>query len=82
MVYVNLEKNLEIAGFFQDNIDPRRILRYLEASTREKIVPGKTLLVLDEIQACERALTSLKYFSEETPEYHVAAAGSLMGVAI
>lgn len=82
MVYVNLEKNLEIAGFFQDNIDPRRILRYLEASTREKIVPGKTLLVLDEIQACERALTSLKYFSEETPEYHVAAAGSLLGVAI
>ena len=82
MVYVNLEKNLEIAGFFQDNIDPRRILRYLEASTQEKIVPGKTLLVLDEIQACERALTSLKYFSEETPEYHVAAAGSLLGVAI
>ena len=82
MVYVNLEKNLEIAGFFQDNIDPRRILLYLEASTREKIVPGKTLLVLDEIQACERALASLKYFSEETPEYHVAAAGSLLGVAI
>ena len=82
MAYVNLEKNLEIAGFFQDNIDPHRILRYLEASTREKIVPGKTLIVLDEIQACERALTSLKYFSEEAPEYHVTAAGSLLGVAI
>lgn len=82
MVYVNLEKNLLIAGFFQDNIDPRRIIRYLEASTQEKIVPGKTLLVLDEIQACERALTSLKYFCEEAPEYHVAAAGSLLGVAI
>ena len=82
MVYVNLEKNLLIAGFFQDNIDPHRIIRYLEASTQEKIVPGKTLLVLDEIQACERALTALKYFCEEAPEYHVAAAGSLLGVAI
>ena len=82
MVYVNLEKNLLIAGFFQENIDPRRILRYMEASAQEKIVPGKTLLVLDEIQACERALTALKYFCEEAPEYHVAAAGSLLGVAI
>ena len=82
MVYVNLEKNLSVAGFFQDNIDPLRLLRYLEASTQEKIIPGKTLIVLDEIQACERALTSLKYFCEETPEYHVAAAGSLLGVAI
>ena len=82
MVYVNLEKNLLVAGFFQENIDPRRILRYLEASAQEKIVPGKTLLVLDEIQACERALTALKYFCEEAPEYHVAAAGSLLGVAI
>ena len=82
MVYVNLEKNLSVAGFFQDNIDPRRLLRYLEASTQEKIIPGKTLIVLDEIQACERALTSLKYFCEETPGYHVAAAGSLLGVAI
>ncbi|MBQ8918607.1 MAG: ATP-binding protein [Acidaminococcaceae bacterium] len=82
MVYVNLEKNLLVAGFFQENIDPRRILRYLEASAQEKIIPGKTLLVLDEIQACERALTALKYFCEEAPEYHVAAAGSLLGVAI
>ena len=82
MVYVNLEKNLLVAGFFQENIDPRRILRYLEASAQEKIVPGKTLLILDEIQACERALTALKYFCEEAPEYHVAAAGSLLGVAI
>ncbi|MBQ5344412.1 MAG: AAA family ATPase, partial [Acidaminococcaceae bacterium] len=76
MVYVNLEKNLLVAGFFQDNIDPHRIIRYLEASTQEKIAPGKTLIVLDEIQACERALTALKYFCEEAPEYHVAAAGS------
>ena len=43
---------------------------------------GKTLVFFDEIQACERALTSLKYFSEQTPEYHVVAAGSLLGVAI
>ena len=82
MVYVNLEKNLLVASFFQENLDPHRILRYLEASVQEKIIPGKTLLVLDEIQACERALTALKYFCEEAPEYHVAAAGSLLGVAI
>ena len=43
MVYVNLEKNLSVAGFFQDNIDPLRLLRYLEASTQEKIIPGKIL---------------------------------------
>ena len=82
MVYVNLEKNLLVASFFQENLDPHRILRYLEASAQDKIVPGKTLLVLDEIQACERALTAPKYFCEEAPEYHVAAAGSLLGVAI
>ena len=46
----------------------------MEAPTRERIIPGETLIILDEIQACERALTSLKYFCEEAPEYHIVAA--------
>lgn len=82
VVYINLETNLAVASFFDDNIAPERLLRYLEASTGEKIIPGETLIIFDEIQSCERALTSLKYFCEEAPEFHVAAAGSLLGVAI
>lgn len=82
MIYVNLEKNTLVAGYFQDNLEPMRIIKYLEASYSRRIVPGKTLIVLDEIQSCERALTSLKYFCEEASDYHVAAAGSLLGVAI
>jgi predicted AAA+ superfamily ATPase len=54
----------------------------LESLTKERILPEKTLLFLDEIQASERALTSLKYFCEDAPEYHVVTAGSLLGVAV
>ncbi|MEI7983419.1 MAG: DUF4143 domain-containing protein, partial [Bacteroidota bacterium] len=50
--------------------------------TSEPMIPGDSLIIFDEIQACERALTSLKYFTEEAPEYHIAAAGSLLGVSI
>lgn len=82
VVYINLETNLTIASYFNDNIAPERLLRYLEASTGERIIPEETLIIFDEIQSCERALTALKYFCEETPEYHIAAAGSLLGVAI
>lgn len=82
VVYINLETNLTVASYFSDNIAPERLLRYLEASSGERIVPGETLIILDEIQSCERALTALKYFCEETPEFHIAAAGSLLGVAI
>lgn len=82
VVYINLETNLAVASYFSDNITPERLLRYLEASTGERIIPGETLIILDEIQSCERALTSLKYFCEGTPEYHIVAAGSLLGVAI
>ena len=82
VVYINLETNLTIASYFNENIQPERLLRYLEASTGERIISGETLIIFDEIQSCERALTSLKYFCEETPEFHIAAAGSLLGVAI
>lgn len=82
VVYVNLETNLAVSSYFSDNIEPERIIRYLEVYAREAIIPGETLIILDEIQSCERALTSLKYFYEQAPEYHIAAAGSLLGVAI
>jgi predicted AAA+ superfamily ATPase len=81
-VYINLETNLSVASYFNDNINPERLIRFLESYVNEPIIPGETLIILDEIQSCERALTALKYFYEEIPEYHVIAAGSLLGVAI
>lgn len=81
-VYVNFESNSSAASIFGNDISPKKLIKYLEAETNEKILPGETLIILDEIQSCERAVTSLKYFCEETPEYHIAAAGSLLGVAI
>lgn len=82
VVYINLETNLAAASYFNEDISPERLIRYLEASTGERIIAGETLIIFDEIQSCERALTSLKYFCEEAPEFHIAAAGSLLGVAI
>lgn len=81
-VYVNLESNGTAASMFNDDISPSKLIKYLEAGTGERILPNETLIILDEIQSCERAVTSLKYFCEEAPDYHIAAAGSLLGVAI
>lgn len=81
-VYVNLEINRQVRAYFEENLEPVKLLRYLEAVAGEKIIQGKTLIILDEVQACEKALTALKYFYEEMPGYHIAAAGSLLGVAI
>jgi predicted AAA+ superfamily ATPase len=81
-VYVNLETDMTVARYFSDDISPERLIRFLETIAKDVILPGETLIVFDEIQSCERALTSLKYFCENAPEYHVAAAGSLPGVAI
>ena len=81
-VYVNLEISREVRAYFEENLEPERILRFLEAVAGERIIPEETLIILDEIQSCEKALTSLKYFCEETPEDHITAAGSLLGFAI
>lgn len=81
-IYVNFERMPMVAEYFDGELNPDRILHFLEEYFSVKIIPDETLLIFDEIQACERALTSLKYFCEEAPEYHVAAAGSLLGVAI
>jgi len=82
MVYVNLEVNLAVASYFHGNIEPERIIHFLESYANERIIPGETLVIFDEIQVAERVLTSLKYFCELAPEYHIVAAGSLLGVAI
>ena len=82
VAYFNLETNQTVNSYFAENIEPERILRFLETESQERIIPGDTLVIFDEIQSCERALTSLKYFNELTPEYHIIGAGSLLGVAI
>jgi len=81
-VYINFEKLVDVHDFFSGNIEPNRIIRLLENYFNTQIKPIETLIVFDEIQSCERALTALKYFSEDAPDYHVIAAGSLLGVAI
>ena len=81
-VYINLETNTAISDYFEINIDPDRIIQFLETYAKERIVPGETLIIFDEIQSAERVLTSLKYFCEQAPQYHIAAAGSLLGVAV
>ena len=79
-VKIDLEKRRDLHAVFDDNLDPRNILNLLELAT-EKIIPGETLLFLDEIQACPRAIMALRYFFEEMPELHVIAAGSLLEFA-
>jgi predicted AAA+ superfamily ATPase len=82
LVYVNLDTNPAIREIFEGDISPQTLIPQLELHTQKRIIAGKTLLFFDEVQASERALTSLKYFCELAPEYYVAAAGSLLGVAI
>ena len=82
VVYVNFEKNKQISNQINDDINPLEIINKLELFFNEKITPEKTLIFFDEIQANERALTSLKYFCEELPQYHIIAAGSLLGIKI
>lgn len=80
--YFNLEDSRALAAVFERDFDPERIVRELSVLGGISITKENTLIFFDEIQACERALTSLKYFAEQAPEYHVIAAGSLLGVAL
>lgn len=82
VAYFNFETNPKLAETFAEDISPDYLLPILSRIAGQTIVRKRTLLVLDEIQLCERALTSLKYFCEEAPEYHVIVAGSLLGVAV
>ncbi|MDR0387446.1 MAG: ATP-binding protein [Treponema sp.] len=81
-LHINFENNRRAASLFEDDISPKRLVSLLEGMYGQTISPGKTLVFFDEIQSCERALTSLKYFREESPEYHIIAAGSLPGLAL
>ena len=80
LVKIDLEKRRDLHTVFGDNLEPKRILNLLELATG-KIIPGKTLLFLDEIQACPRAIMALRYFYEEIPDLHVVVAGSLLDFA-
>ena len=79
-LYINFEKSTELRELFLHDLDTRRLITNFELYSNLKITPDDTLIVLDEIQAAPRAITSLKYFYEDAPEYHIIAAGSLLGV--
>ena len=82
VAYFNFQTNETLAATFAENISPAYLLPILSHISGQTITRGNTLIVFDELQLCERAVTSLKYFCEEAPEYHVIAAGSLLGVAV
>jgi predicted AAA+ superfamily ATPase len=82
VAYVNCQRDPAIARIFEGSMDPERLLRGLQIVANVPIEPERTLLVIDEIQDAPAALTALKYFAEERPDIHLAAAGSLLGVAL
>lgn len=82
LAYFNFDEQPELRQFFTETKDVRRIIRNLSLVHGREITSQKTLIIFDEIQECKEALASLKYFNENAPEYHVASAGSLLGVAI
>ncbi|MHC1776947.1 MAG: ATP-binding protein [Lentimicrobium sp.] len=81
-VYVNFEKNHRLKTLFTDDFDIKRVITALQAESGFTIKAESTLLILDEIQAVPQAITALKYFYEDAPQYHIIAAGSLLGVAL
>jgi uncharacterized protein len=82
VAYFNFEGNPALAERFEQDLDPRRIIMELGVLSGKKIKSQSTLIIFDEIQFCNAALTSLKYFYEQTPEYNIVCAGSLLGIAL
>lgn len=82
VAYFNFETNPTLIKTFDESVEPAYLLPVLSQIAGKEITDGDTLIVFDEIQLCERALTSLKYFAEQAKGYHVIAAGSLLGVAV
>lgn len=80
--YFNFDENPEYKQFFETTKSVERILQNLTLISGQKIVPEKTLIIFDEIQDCPNVINSLKYFCENAPEYHIACAGSLLGIAL
>ncbi len=82
VAYFNFQTSRALEKTFDEDITPAYLIPILSHISGQTITKGHTLIVFDEVQLCERAVTSLKYFCEEAPEYHVIAAGSLLGVAV
>ncbi len=81
-VYFNFDEEDSLKSIFDTNKNPQRIIELLSLIAGEKIVPGETLVIFDEIQECPSALNALKYFKEKANEYHIIAAGSLLGTLL
>lgn len=82
VAYFNFEGNPALGQRFEQDLDPRRIIMELGVLHGRNINPQTTLVIFDEIQFCNSALTALKYFCEQTPEYHIVCAGSLLGITL
>ena len=80
--YFNFDENEDYKQFFETTKDVSRILQNLMLASGEKILPGKTLIIFDEVQDCPKVINSMKYFCENAPEYHIACAGSLLGITL
>jgi len=80
--YINFENNESMRVLFQGSYDIKRLLEGLQVETKQKIIPQKTLVIFDEVQDVPQALTSLKYFYENSPEYAIIAGGSLLGITL
>lgn len=81
-VKFDFDRQQELKSVFQVTKDPQRLIKELTLYCDQPIIAGETLMIFDEIQECEEALNSLKYFREDAPQYHIIAAGSLLGVAV
>ena len=81
-VYFNFDEENELKSIFETNKNPQRIVELLSMVAGEKILPGETLIIFDEVQECPEALNTLKYFKEKANDYHVIAAGSLLGTLL
>lgn len=82
VAYFNFETNPKLNETFEEDISPGYLIPILSHIAGQTIIREKTLIIFDEVQLCERALTSLKYFCEDAPDYHIIVAGSLLGVAV
>lgn len=80
--YFNFEESSRLDSLFSQSLDPEKIISNLSLLSKKKILPGRHLLIFDEIQVSNNALNSLKYFQEKAPEYSIASAGSLLGVKL
>ena len=82
IAYLNFETSPQLHELFSKGLNPQNIIKVLTIELSSEIIPGKTLIFFDEIQECPDALNSLKYFNELANDYHVCAAGSLLGITL